>query len=69
MDQSDENTAVCEKHGLSEVETKLVESVAAGVPQDGTPAYFEYSTSKNLSACVFLLIPVKLGFRPLRHNA
>lgn len=54
MDENDENPAVCEKHGLSELETKLMESVAAGVPQDGTPAYFEYSTSdKFFGLCIF----------------
>ena len=61
MNQNDESTAVSESHGLSEVETKLMEAVAAGVPPDKTPAYFEYSASATYLACASLLTLLKLG--------
>lgn len=60
--QNDENTVVSENDGLSELELSLMESVKAGVPEVGTPAYFEYFTSERPSTCVPLLMLSKLVF-------
>ena len=52
MDQIHENTAVSEGFALSrpELEDRIRAAVAAGVPQEGTPEYFEYFTPQTCSA-------------------
>ncbi|CAD6591752.1 MAG: hypothetical protein ASARMPREDX12_005402 [Alectoria sarmentosa] len=46
MDQTHENTANFENGGLpkAQLEAKLLAAVTAGVPQDGTPAYFDWAS-------------------------
>lgn len=50
----DQTPAIFESSGLSkaQIEAKLMAAVQAGVPQAGTPAYYEYSTPHlELSRC------------------
>lgn len=49
----DQTSATFESGGLSkaQIEAKLIAAVQAGVPEEGTPAYFEYLASRLELLC------------------